>query len=458
MSFRDLAGVVSQESGIDGQGADISNGPVPSEPSDATRGTSGAPGRYDHWVSALRSGGASIYAAAASVVVLVLTSRALGPAGRGEYATATGLVTLVGTIGSLSLGQVILHHATGKPRREWAAPVTGTLIALLAAITAMSWLGIVVGHFLTGGKVVPHVTPVHVVVAFLALPFLVWYDNGRYVLFALGRVDRFNQSQMVGYTVYLALVLALALVGRLTVFSALSAWMVLYLTLSLIGYRSVRRDVPFLQFDPGLARGVLRGSARLHWSTISTFVHLQSSVLILNYYRPAAEVGFYQLATQITALGTIVPMAASSVAYGLTSVHGPDAAWGRQRALIGATLALAGGAVVIGWVLAPLGVTIVAGPDFAPAISLVRMSLFALIGMTLSMMMASQWISRGFFRENAIFAGCLAGLSLLLDFTLIPRYGMHGAVVSTLAVYVGALIVNGVFAWRIERRWRGQAS
>jgi O-antigen/teichoic acid export membrane protein len=193
---------------------------------------------------------------------------------------------------------------------------------------------------------------------------------------------------------------------------------------------------------------------RLHLSTIGTFVQLQSSVLILNYYRGPAETAFYQLATQIVSAATLITMAISAVAYKLIAQHGPEAAWQSQRKLLGQALGLTFGGIIIGYYLAPWMVTILAGSDFAPAVPLTRTLLWALLGMTLSQLMASQWIGRGLFWQNTVLSGGATIVSLVSDFLLIPRYGMSGAVVSTLLVYGIAFFVNGVFAFRIERGWR----
>jgi O-antigen/teichoic acid export membrane protein len=47
-----------------------------------------------------------------------------------------------------------------------------------------------------------------------------------------------------------------------------------------------------------------------------------------------------------------------------------------------------------------------------------------------------------------------ASVSVTCDLLLVPRYGMHGAAVSTLITYGISVVGNGGLALLIERRWR----
>jgi O-antigen/teichoic acid export membrane protein len=110
--------------------------------------------------------------------------------------------------------------------------------------------------------------------------------------------------------------------------------------------------------------------------------------------------------------------------------------------------------VVIGYALAPVLIELLAGESFLPALPAFRASLFALFGMTLAIVMASQWIGRGLFWQTSCISVAAALVGLALGFLLIPRAGLTGAVWSTLVVYTFSLLVNGSMALYVERRWR----
>lgn len=370
------------------------------------------------------------------------------------YAAATGWVLLFSTLGSLSLGQVALHHATEKQSDEWVNETVGTLLGLTAIVTIAAWILCAALFVATGGDVFHNLPALPLTVAFLALPFVLWFDTGRYVLYSLGKVSAFNRSQVIGYSAGIAFLVPVVIFPKLGLTGALVAWLVLYVTMAGWGYVSLRAAAREPRFSRGLARQFLGGSVKLHLTTVGTYIHLQSSVLILNYYRSPAETGYYQLATQVLALGTLAPMAVSTYTYALVSRAGPDSAWGEQRRLLALAFAFSALAVLVGYFLVPYGITLLAGSDFAPSIPLVRLLLLSLFGMTVSIVMASQWIGRGFFVQTTVLSVIAGVASLALDFRLIPRYGMYGALVSTLVVYAIALVANGSLAVWIERRWR----
>ena len=122
--------------------------------------------------------------------------------------------------------------------------------------------------------------------------------------------------------------------------------------------------------------------------------------------------------------------------------RGPDKAWPVHRhILLQVILFVVAVAIIagttIGWWL-PLLV----GDAFTPSIDIFRWLLLASIGMTFSTVMAPQWIGRGLFGIVSILALVLGGTNLVLNWFLIPLYGMHGALTSTLITYVISVVVN----------------
>jgi len=414
--------------------------------------------RWSRWQELVEASGATIFAAAASVVALALTARALGPEGRGYFASLTGWVFLASSLGSLSIGQVIVSQISGKPHVEWIDEVLGSSVALILLSSVVCWSALA-AVYLTGVSEPSGVGLVSCVVAFAALPLLMWNDNGRYVMFSLDQVRTYGRALILGHSANVVVLGAAVAVGRLTLDIALASWALTYVAVAVVTMRGALRQSKAPRFSGARVRSILRGSGRLHLTTVATFVQLQASVLIVAFYRGAREAGLYQLAVQIVSIGTLLPLAASIVCYRIVSTNGPDSAWAQQRRLVGWTMAAMLAAIPIGYVLTPLAVDLVAGPEFGDAVPAVRVMLGALAGMGLSMMMASQWIARGLFIQTSAISVAAALLSLVADFLLIPRYGLMGATVSTLLVYGAAMMVNGAFALRIERRWRtAQAS
>jgi O-antigen/teichoic acid export membrane protein len=408
------------------------------------------------WRHVLETGGASAAGVAASTLSLFITARYLGPEGRGIYAAAYAWVALAATLGSLSLGQVVIHHAAGRPVDVWLPETVGTCLAITAGATAVVWLAVVVVYGISGGQFFDNLNGPVLFLAFLALPFLMAVQTNRYILNAMDRLRTANGAQLVGATLgVIGVVFFVAILGY-GVPGALLATLLGVGGTGLIGWWVTARSAGHLRPRRAVAARLLRGSAQLHLSAIGNYLLAQSSVLILNHFRPPAETGYYQLAVQLFGLTLLASDAISTVAFGLVAQRGPDDAWPEQRRLLAQALGVVMVIAVAGYLAAPLGIRIVAGAEFLPAVPLFRIILPALLGATFSTIMASQWIGRGLFWQAAVITLAVGAVSVLCDFIFIPQYGMYGALFSTLVAYGASVVINGVMAMRIQQQWRSR--
>lgn len=406
------------------------------------------------WFKIAHTSGASVISIAASLISLIITARLLGPDGRGVYVAAASWVGLFSSIGTLSLGQVIVHQVAGRPHEEWLAEVTGTALAITAGVTIVGWLSLAVLYRASGGQLFGHLSPSLLMLAFVSLPLLMWIDTGRYVVTALDAIRIANWAQIVAAVAAVIGVTLLVAVLRRGVVGAIAAVVIAnatgagFLFVELL--RRSRRIVPRF----ALVRRLLRGSAQLHLAAVGNYLFTQASVIVLNYYRPAAETGYYQLAMQLFGFALIISTAVSTVSFGLVAQKGANGAWPEQRVLILQSMAVVTVIAVAGYVLAPLGIRLVAGDDFLPAVPLFRIILPALYGATFSTVMASQWIGRGLFLQAAVLTVFVGALSLTLDVVFVPHYGMRGALVSTLVTYGISVIGNGTMALWVQQQWK----
>ena len=403
------------------------------------------------WVHIFQTGGASFVNAAASAAVLAITARLLGPEGRGTYAAATTWVLLFSTLGSLSLGQSIVHRIAGRAPAGWLPAAAGTSLAIGGLIAVVDYALVATAYVAGDGQVFRHLSAQVLLVAFAALPFLIANANLPYILYALDALHVANAAQIAGAaglltaTILLVGPLNLGVTGALISFVVGAACMT-----AVAGSYLVRRAVR-LRVDWGLARQMVVGCGQLHLNTVGSYLFTQSSVLILNQFRPIAETGQYQLAIQLFSFSLLFSNAMGTVAYGLVTTKGADAAWPEQRSLIKQGLVLAAVAVPAGYLLAPVIIPLVAGPAFLPSVALFRWLLPAGLGATLSSLMASQWIGRGMFWQASAITIVTGIISVGLDLVLIPPYGMHGAVVSTLVTYGIATLTNGAMVMWVDR-------
>src|SRR5687767_5761139 len=100
--------------------------------------------------------------------------------------------------GYLSLSQVIVYLAAGKPDDEWLGPVLGSALAILAAVAILGWIMAAAIYLISGGRSFHHLDAVVLSLAFLGLPALLWIENGNGILMALARLPIMNLAQVAG--------------------------------------------------------------------------------------------------------------------------------------------------------------------------------------------------------------------------------------------------------------------
>ncbi len=389
-----------------------------------------------------------------ALAITTMTARFLGPTGRGIYVAANAWVAAFATFGYLSLSQVVFFMAAGKDESEWLPRVLGTLLAILASMTVLGWIIAATLYVVSGGAIFHNLSGTVLLIAFGALPFMIWVENGNGILMALGKVGVMNISQIIGGTTNVLVTFLLVGVWKRGIHGALVGLVFAQALIVAVSLGYIARRTRSWTFDRRAARELLTGGAKLHLNAIGTYLFTQANLLILNNYRTPKETAYYQLAVQLITAMQLVPIAVSTVAYAVIGREGPNAAWPKHRALLGQSLVLMAAAGVVAYFASPFAIRLVFGAAFAPSVPLFRILLLALIGMTMSMVMAAQWIARGLFMQAAFLTIAVGAATAAANFIVVPRWGVFGAAWVTVATYSIAIAGNGIMAVWVERKFR----
>jgi len=409
---------------------------------------------FEIWKSVAAVSGARMYSLIASAAMVTIVARWLGPAGQGTIGAANAWATLLATMGSLSLGQVAVHHATVRRHETWLPETMGTLGMFAMVVTVAAW---VVGTLLyvgTDGRAFGAMPASALAVASLMVPFLVWELYGANLLTVTNRLNIYNSAQLIGRTVGVVL-MAVCWFLRFGVIAALAVGVISQMIIACVGIREL-----FAIAGGGVratvkeAKALLRSAARLHINTVTGYVYTSLGVLIVNRYCTPTETGWYQLCVSLVNVLLVVPLAAASVLTTEVVRVGPDAAWRLQRRVLVSVPLLMTGLAVAAAVCAPVAIPLVVGQKYIPAVPLFQWSLFGIVGLSLAAIMASQWIGRGYFWQLSASSIVVAAIHLTATLWLVRRFGMFGAVYANLITSGIAILGNGAFAVFCELRYR----
>lgn len=182
---------------------------------------------------------------------------------------------------------------------------------------------------------------------------------------------------------------------------------------------------------------------------LSTFYHVD--VLTLRAFRPESEVGYYKAALVIAGFLWLAPTAVQDVMVQSVSEHWREDATDtinrisnqttRYSFLFTALLAIGIAA------LADPFIPLYFGSEFRPAIRPFVILLPGTVGFAIARPIYAITQAKGQMRPLVIVTGVLAGLNLLLNVLLVPRFGTTGAAVATTIGY-GLLPLGNVVCAR----------
>ncbi|HXF94913.1 MAG TPA: flippase [Gemmatimonadales bacterium] len=365
----------------------------------------------------------------------VYAARALGPAGFGMIGVATAVMLYLNRVadGGFDLGLGVREIAADPRFLERAAP------AVLAA-RQLAALGLALGAAGVGFLVLP--APDDAVLAVYAFTLLAVGAGTRWVHLGFERSRRAALGMLAGQALMAALVLLLvrgpgdvAAVAQAQVAGDLAGALLLFLWLG----PAVRRLPARLSLE--VLEPLLRRGASLVASALVGLVIYNASFLFLRGLHGAPSVGYYAagyaLVTFFLNLGTAYSL---SLLPSLTRLRAtPAGRQGLYHASLAQVFAVGLPVAVGGTLLAGPIVSLLYGPDYAPA------GLpFALLVWSIPLCLARDvpimaLLAEG--RERAVFrlTALAAVVSTLLNLALIPRFGLLGAALATILTETGRL-------------------
>lgn len=401
----------------------------------------------DIWIRIIQTGGAKIYGVLLGALSLSITARVLGPEARGELVVIVTWATTFATFAYLSLGQVALHRAARSGGTAWLSESYSTLLVFALTMTLLAW-AVAGGLYVSPLKsLYGDVTAKWLLLGLILVPFKIWEHYGGSLLQAVERLDIYNRYQVLGNTIGLLGTALLLLAFNAGVGAVLVSNLICH-SIIVFGGLTVLHRLAGGWSIPGLdtVHGYFRDGFKLHANAVGMYFVAGSDVLMLNYFRGSEETAYYQIGVQLMGAMLLFAQAAQMVVNGRVSALGPDRAWPEHRKIILQTTFLIIIVACIASLTANAWMPIIVGNAFGPSIEVFRWLTLAAVGMSFSIIMAPQWIGRGLFGTISLLTLGIGAVNLLLNWVLIPQYGMHGAVASTLVVYTISIIVNGGMA------------
>jgi O-antigen/teichoic acid export membrane protein len=370
---------------------------------------------------------------AVGFVASIAVARLLGPADRGVLALVTYAVGIVLAFAGLGLPYAVLFLASKREAQR--GPLLGNSLAwggllaivfvpafaLLAAPLANAFSkGVGEAAWVVGGVLVP-------------LTFLDWSIHNQ--LFGKLRFGLLNLLLVMSRLVSLAAIVVLVGVLDLGVPGALSASIAAALFMIVSSLAVVLRDVR-PQVDRALFRRMLSYGTRVMTGSIFGIATYRVDLLVLQFYVPLSDVGYYVVAQLVAELATTAASAFQTSLTTLSSRYESDV---RQADVTVSALrhhgALTALAICANVVVGTLVILFAYGPEFRPALVPMLILLPGMWFLANATVVAGDLRGRGRPGLTSVLGGLTVAVMIALDFALIPPLGVNGAAIASLLAY-----------------------
>jgi len=381
----------------------------------------------------------------AALVTLPILSYTLGVTGRGEIAAATAPLLLAVTAATFGIPEAVAYLVAKAPSALPGVARRGTWLILLTGVLATG-VCVLASNLLASGD--PALGRLIVVASLAVVP-----TGGVLILRAcaagLQRWRLVAVEQALTALLRLGGVAGLALAGRLT---PLSAVVVIAVTpvlggLAYLPLRGHHRRPALPPADPvsTSTRQIVSYGSRIWIGSLTGVLLARLDQTIMTPLAGTYQLGLYAVAASVGDAALILHSAVRDVTFTADAARKDDqrlSASARISGFLSIAVALILAAMV------PIGVPLVFGPDFAPAIDATFLMLAAVVVVAPGSIAGAGLSARGHpgLRSVALLVACVVNVLVLL--ALVPVLGATGAAVATLAGNLIASQLNIAFLVR----------
>ncbi|MBA2339217.1 MAG: polysaccharide biosynthesis C-terminal domain-containing protein [Pyrinomonadaceae bacterium] len=391
---------------------------------------------------------ARVLMAGASVGTSLIVARWLGAEGLGQFAVlnvTAAIAVQAGCAGMPLAGTYFIAQNRTTALRVWAN-------AFLFSFVAGGALALVIGGLATMNPQLFGDIPLPLVAAVaLSVPFQLANLFALHILLGIEAISRFNLLEAASPLLMFLnaiVVLMLAGGGLLALLATNTAALASLTLLSVWVIRGSTKHIEAaepMRLDGVLFRRMARYSLKFYILMLAPAVLFRSDLLIVKYFRTAAEAGVYSVAAQVATMLMLVPLAISTVLFPRVAADDDaegDFACKVTRHATFVILLLCAATVPLGFAL-----PVIYGADFAAA----SVQLFILLPGVFLIGIQSVLVQHlnATDRTNAIplFWITTLAVNISINLALVPRYGARGAALSSTVSYA---LIFLLIVWRFQ--------
>ena len=380
-----------------------------------------------------------------------LTSRWLGPEGKGQLALLSSMTSLTIVFGHLGVGDANLFHlGSGKFNARRLLDHSVGLGFILGSFYFL--IGYVI-YEVFQPAILADIPALAFVLALLSLPFTLSQKYVFWVILGMKKTHLRWAVTVLEGLLRVLLVFSLVLMGKMEVANVMvTALIVSFAAFATATYFASRETGLVPKLDLPLVRASVGFGMMPYLVACVINLILRSDVFLVKYFLDSTQLGFYSVGTNIAEKIWILPEALSMALFAHAAREQGQGVQNSKRSMTPQIVrfsafctALACLALIL---FAPIVILLINGPAFEPSINAFRMLMPGVAMMAIYQLINADLAARR--RADITFYAFLIGflVNLGLNLYLIPRWGILGAAFSSSVAYG---LATGIQAFRYCR-------
>ena len=381
---------------------------------------------------------------AIGLFVGVWVARYLGPVRFGIYSYGIALVSLVGFLGALGLDGIVVRDLVKRPSERNEILGTTFCLKFLGGVTAAAIINVTIALIRPGDELTRGIVAIlSTGLVFQSLDAIdFWFQSrvrSRYVVFAR------NGAFVLASLVKVSLILT---GGSVTAFAwAVALEVALAVTGLVLAYRLAGESPWVWRWSHSWAISLLKDSWPLIMSGMAIMVYMRIDQIMLGEMLGHEAVGIYSAATRISEIWYFIPIAiASSVSPAITEAKkiSEDLYYRRIERLFQIMTLVSLSIVIPMTFLSDAVIRLFYGAGYAEAGRILSIHIWTAVFVFLGVAQGPWTLNEGLMKLSLHRTAFGAVVNILLNMSLIPRYGGIGAALATLiSQSLSSFLLNG---------------
>lgn len=389
-------------------------------------------------------------------ITSIILTRFLGVSGRGDYAIFINSIAFVVLFFGFSVNSTIPYFInSGKAK---AGELLSTIIsfAIVSTIIVFATLQLLFYNNKLGLALPSTVQSVDFRVMFC----IIYFTNlcSSVLTSFLLAFQKFKQVSI--YSMAFQLIPALIYLGlyefnkdaaepfKAVVITSFVVAILAFVTIAYMFTRILKINPARKIIPVSLIRQFVLFSSMAYIGNVATFFNYKLDFWVIDNYWGKNELGIYSLASQLSQLLWILPMAIAQVLYSFaskcTEEQAVDYAIKLKQIAFYGTLVLA----IAGSVLAYYFIPVLYGVEFTKAFDLMKIFMIGVIPFSIPTVLASLYAAMGNFKISFVISIMVFIISVACYFILIPKFGSTGGAVASAISYLSGSVICEIWFCR----------